>query len=293
MGSFALATPSPTFTKTVKEYRMNYPPALRTLGLAALGLAAFAITLGAAGVSTSAKAQIQTYYHAGAWDAFSGRNDKGGAVCGIGNTNPSDGRRLSIHFDIGGTDTVLSASKPDWAIPDNTPVRVVMQIGLNTPWTEQATGRGHDIEWSMDRAAMQWFDQQFRGASSMTLTFPDGNEPPWTITLAGSSAISDAFGRCIRDLTRQVQAQQPGYGAAPPQGGAPGATQPFAPQAGSAPAPQPQPSGTQPDDGQPGGGQPGGGQPGGGQPNGPQPDGGQPNGGQPGATQPNAPQPAH
>jgi hypothetical protein len=247
-----LPTSNPTFTKTVKECRMNYPPVLRTLGLTA-----FAITLGAIGASTAAQAQIQTYYHAGAWDAFSGRNDQGGAVCGIGNTNPSDNRRLSIHFEIGGTETVLSASKPDWGIPDNTQVRVVMQIGLNTPWTEQATGHGHDIEWSMDPAAMQWFDRQFRGAASMTVTFPDGNEPPWTIPLAGSTAISDAFGRCIRDLTRQVQAQQSGYGAPPPQGAAPGPTQPFAPQAGpppgSQPEPEPQPNATQPNGGQPNG----------------------------------------
>ena len=83
---------------------------------------------------------------------------------------------------------------------------------------------------------MQTFDRQFRGAPSMTLTFPDGNEPPWSLSLAGSTAISDTFGRCVRDLTRQVQAAA--------QGGAPttpapqnGATQPFA-----APAPGPAPA---------------------------------------------------
>ena len=127
-------------------------------------LAALAIAL----TPAAAMAQIQTYYHAGAWDAFSGRNDKGGAVCGVGNTNPTDNRRLSIRFDIGGTDTVFSASKPDWSIPDNTQITVVMQIGLNTPWTMQATGHDHSIDWTMDPNAMQTFDQQFRGASSMT-----------------------------------------------------------------------------------------------------------------------------
>jgi hypothetical protein len=82
-------------------------------------------------VPTAALAQIQTYYHAGAWDAFSGRTDSGGAVCGIGTTAAPDNRRLAMHFDIGGTDTVFSASKPDWSIPANTHVTVVMQIGLN------------------------------------------------------------------------------------------------------------------------------------------------------------------
>jgi len=244
---------------------------LRTLGLAAIRLASAVAFAGAPG---AALAQRQTYYRAGVWDAFSGRNDTGGAVCGIGNTNPADNRRLSIRFDIGGTDTLFSASKPDWSIPDNTRVTVVMQIGLNTPSIEQATGHGHTIDWPLDQNAILPFDQQFRGASSMTLTFPDGNEPPWTISLAGSSMISDTFGRCVRDLTRQVQTQQqPGNGAGAPQGAAPNATQPFNPAAGAPPANAPtpisQPAGTQPDGTQ------------------------QPDATQPGGTQPNGAPPAH
>jgi hypothetical protein len=196
---------------------MKHLPDLKTLGVAAFA----AMMLPAA-----AMAQIQTYYHAGAWDAFSGRNDKGGAVCGVGNTNPTDNRRVSIRFDIGATDTVIMASKPDWAVPDGRQVTVVMQIGLNTPWTQQGTGHGHGISWVLDRASMQAFDQQFRSASLMTLTFPDGNEQPWAVPLTGSSAIDATFARCISDLTSQVQAAKAaGVGAPPPA--APGATQPF------------------------------------------------------------------
>lgn len=221
---------------------MNHPRYLKPLGLIALTVCSL--------WTSAASAQLQSYYHAGAWDAFSGRDDKGGAVCGVGNTNPADNRRLSIRFDIGGTDSMFSASKPDWSIPGNTPIRVVMQVGLNTPWTQQAMGHGHSIDWPMDRAAIQSFDQQFRGAPSMTLTFPDGNEPPWTVSLAGSSAISDAFGRCVRDLTRQVQASQPTDGAPLPHGAAPTATQPFSPAAGASPTdaapPGPPPNGTHP-----------------------------------------------
>jgi hypothetical protein len=181
-------------------------------------------------------AQIRTYYRAGVWDAFSGRNDKGGAVCGVGNTNPVDNRRLSLRFDIGGTDTVFAVSKPGWSIPENTRVTVVMQVGLNTPITEQATGHGQTIDWTEDPGAMQAFDRQFRDSASMTLTFPDGNEPPWTISLAGSSAISDTFGRCIRDLTQQVAAAQQNGVGGPPQAAAPAPTQPFAPSGDAPPA---------------------------------------------------------
>ena len=195
-----------------------------------MGLAAIILTSVVA--PAAAQSQIQTYYHAGMWDAFSGRNGKSGAVCGISNTDPSDNRRLAIRFDIGGTDTQFSVSKPGWAIPNNTRITVVMQVGLNPPWTEQGTGHGTTIDWSMNGEAVPAFYRQFRAASSMTLTFPDGNEPPWTELLAGSSAIADTLDRCVRDLTRQVQAAG---GAAPPANAAPGPTQPFAPASAAAP----------------------------------------------------------
>jgi hypothetical protein len=191
------------------------------------------VTLMAVLSPAAASAQMQTYYHAGAWDAFSGRNDKGGAVCGVGTTGPGDTRHLTIRFDIGATNTVFSASKPDWSIPDNTQVTVVMQIGLNPPWTQHATGHGNAIDWTLDPNAIQVFDRQFRGAPSMTLSFPDGNEPPWTLSLTGSTAISDTFGRCVTDLTRQMRATQPPASATPaPQG----ATQPFNPPPAAPPA---------------------------------------------------------
>jgi hypothetical protein len=182
------------------------------------------VVLGLAGTPAAALSQMQTYYHVGVWDAFSGRGANGGAVCGVGTTNVLNGRRFSLRFDIGGAVTTLSASKPDWSVPDNTHVTVVMQLGLNTPWTAQGIGHDHAIDWTLDPAAMQTFDRQFRGAPSMTLTFPDGNEPAWSLSLAGSTAISDTFGRCIRDLTRQLQASPSPANTAPaPQG----ATQPF------------------------------------------------------------------
>lgn len=190
------------------------------------GLAATCAVVAVAGVALGGGARaadLATYYHAGAWDAFSGRGDDGRLVCGIGNTNPADGRRFMMRFTIGGEDVTFAASKPAWTIPASTTAPVVMQVGLQTPWTEQASGSGTTLTWTLDRTAIQSFDAQFRRATSMTLTFPDGNEPPWTVPLTGSTAISNAFGRCITDLTARSQAA----GGAPPPAPAPqGPTQP-------------------------------------------------------------------
>ena len=187
-----------------------------------------------AGVARArADAALTVYYHTGGWDAFSGPDENGKSVCGIGTTNPADQRSFSIRFAIGGDVVSFRARKPTWNIPAGTPLSVVMQIGLDTPWNMQGVGNGQIVEWAMDRNTMQTFDAQFRRAASMSLTFPSGNEPPWTVTLAGSTAISNAFGRCVTDLAKRGPVATPEPAA--PSGQA--ATQPF----GEAPAQQPPP----------------------------------------------------
>ncbi|MGA3400272.1 MAG: hypothetical protein ABSC95_13715 [Acetobacteraceae bacterium] len=178
----------------------------------------------AAGVALPARAQVSVYYHAGGWDAFDGPGDNGQPVCGIGSRNPADGRSFSLRFQIGGDDVIFIAAKTGWTIPDGTQIPVVMQIGLDQPWTTQAVGKGDRVQWTLDRVNAQIFDGQFRGAASMTVTFPSGTEHPWVISLAGSTAASNAMGRCVTDLTQRAAAAQPAATAAPAQQSA---TQPF------------------------------------------------------------------
>jgi hypothetical protein len=188
----------------------------------------------AASPAPEAMPHTQIYYHAGVWDAFSGRTPKGVPVCGVGTTDPATGTTMSIRFDIDGSDTIFAASKPNWSIPDNTKVAVVLQVGSNPPWTLHTTGAKQSVEWTLDRNAIASFDEQFRDAGWMTVTFPDGNEAPWRLSLAGSTAISNAFGRCVTDLTSQYRATQAQAGA---QGGgstAPTPTQPFSQHASAA-----------------------------------------------------------
>lgn len=200
-------------------------------------LGGLAAAMLAAGTATAA---VTTYYHAGSWQAFSGTDAENQIVCGIGTENPTDGRRLDMTFVIGGDALFFQASKPNWSIPEGTQVPVVMQIGSGQPWNEQATGHGTSLAWSMTRDDTAAFREQFRQAESMTLTFPSGNEPPWTISLRGSAGADSTFARCIRDLSRRQQAQQPAAPTQPfGQGGAAATpTQPVAPGA-AAPAQPP------------------------------------------------------
>jgi hypothetical protein len=191
-------------------------------------------------VASSARADTTIYYHAGSWDAFESTSTGGQPVCGIGSHNLADGSSLALRFQLGGTNVTFTASKPGWQIPDGTALPVVMQVGLSEPWTVQAIGNGDRVEWTLDTNTMQTFDAQFRGASSMTLTFPSGTEPPWVIGLRGSSAISNAMGRCIRDLRRRrntaptPQSTTQPFEAVPAPPGAP--ANPVAPSNPAAPA---------------------------------------------------------
>jgi hypothetical protein len=185
-------------------------------------------------LSGPAGADMVVFYHAGGWDAFSGPGENGKPVCGIGSTNPADNRSFSLRFQIGGETVTFQAKKPTWSIPAGTQLPMVLQIGLDTPWNMQGVGNAQVVEWSLDRNTIQTFDAQFRRAGSMTVTFPSGSEPPWTVGLNGSTAISNAFGRCITDLTRREAGQSPPSAAPADQG----PTQPFG-EAPTQPAPGP------------------------------------------------------
>jgi len=187
--------------------------------------------------AVSAMAEVSVYFHTGSWDAFTGTAANGNLVCGIGSTNPVDNRSISMRFEIGGELVQFQAKKPTWNIPPNTPIAVVLQVGLESPWNMQAVGTGQMVEWTLERTSMPIFDAQFRRSSSMTVTFPSGNEPPWTVGLNGSTAISNAFGRCATDLARRSQNQPAPTGPTQPFGPpSPDVTEPV-PQAPAQPTP--------------------------------------------------------
>jgi hypothetical protein len=171
-----------------------------------------------------ATARVSVYYHIGSWDAFTGTSDDGKPVCGVGSTNPVDNRSISLRLEIGGDSVEFQARKPTWDIPPDTPVPVVVQIGIESPWNMQGTGDGQMVKWTLDSDSMRTFDAQFRHAGSMTLSFPTGNEPPWTVGLSGSTAVSNAFDRCVTDLTRPKQTQPAPAGPTQPFGQTPDLT---------------------------------------------------------------------
>jgi hypothetical protein len=181
---------------------------------------------------------MTVYYRSHGWDAFSGLDEDGKQVCGIGTTKPDDKRSFSIRVQIGSGVVTFRAKKATWNIPSGTLLPVTLQIGLDTPWNMQGVGNGQVVEWSLDPDTIQTFDKQFRHNRSLTVTFPSGSEPPWTVALRGSTAISNAFGRCVAVLKRREASQPPQTAASP----GPATTQPYS----EAPVRQPEAAPSQP-----------------------------------------------
>ncbi len=154
-----------------------------------------------------AMAALTIYSRVGVWDAFNGTSDNGETVCGVGTTDATEGKVLSLRWQVGGTQVLFRARKPSWNIPDGTKITVLMQVDRNTPWILQGAGGGMTVSWTLNGDSIQPFEQQFRRGATLTLNFPSGNEPPWTLSLRGSTAASDLFGRCITELTRQGKAR--------------------------------------------------------------------------------------
>ena len=186
----------------------------------------------------SAGADMTVYYRSHGWDAFSGPDENAKPVCGIGTTKQTEKRSFSLRFPIGWDSVTFRAKKSTWNIPAGTVIPLTIQIGHDDPWKVQGTGMGQVVEWSVDPGTFQPYEKQFRRNKSMTVSFPSGSEPPWTIPLKGSKTISNAFGHCIkvmtqRELDQTLQSFMPVDRSA---------TQPFT----EPPAPQPEVAPTQP-----------------------------------------------
>ena len=173
-----------------------------------------------------ADAQRTVYYQAGAWHAFTDKDAQGAAVCGIETENPAAPGTLSFTYTIGGSDLTLTAAKPSWNIPGGTSISTSLLIDQGQPWTAQTTGHGTDVAWTIDAASIREFDTEFRNGHTMTVSFPSGNETPWTLSLRGSTAASETLWRCVQDLKDRAAAASAAPAATtPPNAGPP--TQPF------------------------------------------------------------------
>jgi hypothetical protein len=128
---------------------------------------------------------------------------------------------------VGGR-VLFELTKTSWNIPLNTDVPISLQFDSNAPLVGTAKGRpdsvlgGHLFYTIIDDKE---FLDAFASAKQMTLSFPQGNEPPWTIDMTGSREATTAFAKCMTTIPAATQpftsaGTQPHGGGAQPNGGA-------------------------------------------------------------------------
>lgn len=171
----------------------------------------------------------------GAWSVYSMVTPAGRNVCGMV-AQGSEGRRLHVQHVRGSNFILFQAFKASWRIPQGTRMAISMRIDEGAAWAApQATGQRNSMQWTM-RSGIPRFEREFRNGSRLILTFPDGSEPDWAVSLNGSSEAMGRLVTCMR--SHGAEPSQPFGGTPPAQPSQPNQpTQPFSTPGPSAPAP--------------------------------------------------------
>ena len=63
------------------------------------------------------------------------------------------------------------------------------------------------LSFADDAAPM--FLEEFSTADEMVISFKGGNEPPWTLSMAGTRKASEVFMQCVSQIDESIPATEP------------------------------------------------------------------------------------
>ncbi len=175
----------------------------------------------------------------GYWSTFAGAATDGKPGCGMstdwGVRGQTTGRFLIKYF--GQDEILVHIGRVGWQVPYGQPVMVHIQIDQAPVIKALSHGTGERQGWSLleltikrddvwaatGKNAIEEFVALLSAGRQITVSFPDGSEPPWIGQLAGSRAALQSFFACGTTIDAANK-------------GAPGATQPFSPREAPKPA---------------------------------------------------------
>ena len=135
----------------------------------------------------------------------------------------SGGRGVTLRaFDRDGP-LLFELAKESWAIPARTRLRVDLRFDGGAGWRFVAEGEGRRVFWATSDSLPR-FMRAWSGASRMVLSFPQGDEPGWEVSMTGSAAAMARFAECLEGL-RPARPTQPFGRPTEPEPAHP--TQPF------------------------------------------------------------------
>ncbi len=155
------------------------------------------------GVALEVEAETSLITRAGAWQAFGGTTAGGRAVCGV--SQSADGRYFGLKFYAGDSTFTVQLGAKSWRLEDGAKQKLQLVLDGNRPWTATGTGMHFGdgdpgLEFTINRGEIDKFAAEFRTSNSLRVQFSSWDVPEWSLSLAGSNAITDAFLQCIVGL---------------------------------------------------------------------------------------------
>lgn len=199
----------------------------------------------------SARSDVRITGTVGDWSSIAGVAINGQFQCGMMNYDASSSRAVGIKWQRNLSDRLLiQVSKSNWRVPTGTRMTIALQMDQNPVWSGVATGTSSAnglsfAEMSVPLREIRTFINEFRGGSVLRVSFPDGSEPTWFISLRGSNAVSDLFSSCVGSFPEgrgSPEPTQPHGSAAPTQPFRPNSFRPSAPESGGNQVPSGRPS---------------------------------------------------
>jgi hypothetical protein len=203
----------------------------------------------AAALAAPANAEVSDTGVFGYWTTFAGVANDGKPVCGM-STDWSVGGQTTGRFMIkyfGQHEIVVHIARVGWQVPYGQPVPVQIQIDQAPAMKAIARGaeegQGGLLEFTIEdtdvwavtgKPAIEEFVNLLSSGRQITVSFPEGSEPPWVGQLAGSTAALRSLDACV--ITMNAASK-----TAPRTAQAPGTTQPFTPKETPKPSTSSQP----------------------------------------------------
>ncbi|MCW5773297.1 MAG: hypothetical protein KIT16_16775 [Rhodospirillaceae bacterium] len=154
-------------------------------------------------MGAAAEAGTHVLARAGAWEAFGGTTNSGRGVCGI-SASPS-GQYFGLKQFAGDPTFTIQLGKASWRIEDGAKQKLTMRFDSKRIW--HATGTGFHfndgdggLEFTINRAELDNFLREFLDSGVLRIAFEQSNASPWSISLAGTSALYVPLQRCLRGL---------------------------------------------------------------------------------------------
>ena len=153
--------------------------------------------------SAQAEAETSLITRTGAWQAFGGTTTGGRPVCGV---SQSTGERyFGLKFYAHDSTFTIQLGAKSWRLEDGAKQKLQVILDGNRPWLATGTGMHFGdgdtgLEFTINRSEIDRFAAEFRSSGSLRVQFPGWDESEWSLSLAGSNAVTDAFLQCIVGL---------------------------------------------------------------------------------------------